>query len=162
MGFIAPGKGGGSGGGVSLLEVVSYAPTTFTQKAFPTSFAALDTTDLTIPFTTTASGKGSTQVLVRLSGNYEFSSGVSGYIGLLLHGGGGQIGYTSSLFEAGASGPYVHVSVPILISSLTPSTDYQFDWGAVASSATSIYLDCYGSETPADNAGPAIMEVWAA
>jgi hypothetical protein len=148
---------------VSLLALTNYAPgpgaTTYTLTSTPTS---LDPTHLTVPFTTSASGLGSTQVIVRLSAlQVVVSSGAHVLWGLFDHTTAATVGSASEvMFSETAEANYT--SLPIVVSSLSPSTAYQYDFAAYADAITCTIVVGVNHAWTTANAGPAVMEVWAA
>ena len=168
--LTATGPGGAPIAGGGLLACVQYAPAVFHPYATYTDIPAVaDATNLTIAFTAPASGK----VLVRLTAVAQVLdvAGQTGYWCLMDHTTGAQVG-TSVLVENVTSGSTAAqdvvwpLSVPILVTGLTPGGSYQYDWGFMEGShsaggfhmyvqgGTGILLTFY--------AGPAVMEVWSA
>ena len=140
------------------LAVVTYAPTSLaTYSITTTTFAAIDSTNLTISFTTNAAGAGSTVVLVRLY-NYNNSGTGSGLWCILNHSGGAQLGFGQILANGNAFA--TSWAVCLRISGLTASTSYQFDWGARVSSGTMTFYSQGVTNAASVSACPSIMEVW--
>lgn len=146
-------------GGAALLGVTSYAPAGAASLTVASAtLATLDTTNAIVNFTTTASGKGSTQVLIRLTAWSAQSSNL--LIGFLNHSGGAQVGPagTADGNGFGNAGEYV-----FLVSSLTANTAYQFDLAAAGPTAASVPVFVARNATAASmNAGPLVIEAWAA
>jgi hypothetical protein len=145
-----------SGGGGGLLARVYYAPTSYNNNlSSSTSLVVVDPFNLTIPFTVPASG----DVLVRLTGICLVPAATYGYWALFDHTSHAQVGDTALAGQSFTA----TVSIPFLITGLTPGANLQYDW-AYACSSTAVYLPVQGAQgIPSGvNGGPAIMEVWAA
>lgn len=160
--FPQPGAGGSSGG---LLAVVSYAPAAQTPLNFgQAALAALDTTHLTIGFTTTKSGKGSTQVLVRLSGLIHPTANNDNPVwGLFTHNTTNQVGPAGQVsYQASDTAALLWASIAILVTGLTPGTAYQYDWAAGSTTNPESQLFCGNATVGSSSMAPAVMEVIAA
>ena len=158
------GGGGGGGGGGGLLAVVSYAPSGGDNKTVASgTLTDLDTTNLTIPFTTAESGLGSTQVLVRLTGVYQTGGSGANYWGLHDHTSHAVVGHLYYLVnDAPAGDGWWTPSVPILVTGLTANTAYQFDWCADSGSGAMVLIKGITAIAGSPQGGPAVMEVLAA
>jgi hypothetical protein len=154
-----------SASAASLLARQQYAPGTLaTLTTSSGSLVAIDTTNLTVSFTAPASGA----VLVRLSGAIKGASGAtvpSGVVwGLCVHstttpaGDSAMVPVTSTFLASTAQ-------ADILITGLTPSTVYQYDWAWAAPGANPNLLaqavSTSGAQSTAQGS-PAVMEVWSA
>jgi hypothetical protein len=156
-----------SGGGGGLLASVQYAPATLatynTKSATP---AAVDATNLTVSFVAPASGK----VIVRLSAaGYTADNGVSLLFCLLDHTSHAQVGNTGlgCWGSVGVGQNYIPtISVPILVTGLSPGTTYQYDWGYMESTGgslgSSIFVIGVQGVPGTVYAGPATIEVLSA
>lgn len=147
-----------------LLANVQYAPASATTYSTTSStLAAIDTTNLTIPFTVPLSGN----VIVRLQGLAAQSTAGSGngYWGLEDHTSHAQVGVSALAMSTvvGANGAYVRVTYDQLITGLTPGASLQYDWAWLTSAAT-FYLVVQGATGQPGNAngGPGLMQVWGA
>jgi hypothetical protein len=146
-----------AGGG--LLAVVCYKPGSYAHPNLSTSAVSpIDNTNLTIPFTTAASGKGSTQVLARVSGYLTTTAADDPVMGFALHAGGNALG---SLFNVGqVAGGAAAFTGAVVIGSLTAATPYQFDLVGMANSTCTLQM--VGQTTGTSGAGPCTLEIWAA
>ena len=153
---------GGSGGGGYLVPPLQYAPASAnTYTTTRRTIAAIDATNLTLAFTAPASGN----VLIRLSGAADLSvvGGGGLFFGLMDHTTSAQIGNGSlAIYES--TGLAVLTSVPLLVTGLTPSGSYQFDWAFFIGGTGTGYLSVQGTQGVPSNgfASPATMEIWSA
>lgn len=153
-----------AGGG--LIASLQYAPGTkqsYTLSASGT-LAALDSTHLSISFTSNTTGQGSTQVLVRFSGWSSAPASGEIFWGVFTHG-STQIGSSWQInVGPGSTGPSAYYSCDQLIA-VSANTAYQWDWGACNAGTGSGSMVAHGyTGTPgtASDAGPMVMEIWAA
>lgn len=143
---------GGAGVGSSApLALVQYAPLGESGNIAPSTFAAIDTTNLSISFVAPASGR----VLLVLSGIVGNSP--TGYHwGVVTHGTTTLVGYLT-VFFSNCVGYYEQ-----LITGLTPEAAYVWDWAHYTSgSGGGLFIT--GSTAPSGGGdGPALMKVVAA
>ena len=165
-------KGSGLGSGSSapiwtaigfLAGPVNYAPASVTTYNLGTSgFTALDATNLAVTFTAPDSGN----VLVTLSGFViEGGTGANIWFGLLSA--GAIIGPTAQVLNSGMASQGLSVTSSHLVTGLTPSVFYTFEWAACAdqSGCTMGAVNNGGSTSanPSNTTGaPATMTVQAA
>jgi hypothetical protein len=116
--------------------------------------AALDATNLTISFVAPASG----DVLVRLSGSAD-TVGASNYWGLCDHTTLAQVGFTACV--ASITYTTIFAAPAFLITGLVAGNIYQYDWAGLGTVANLTVQGATGAPSQ-PNAGPAVMEVWAA
>lgn len=148
-----------SAGSPSLLNSKSYAPAgAVTLNVASVTLVPLDVVNLTVPFTTAASGLGSTQVLVRVTASSAQAANL--LIGIVNHTGGAQMGpaVTADGNGFGNAGCYA-----FLITGLTPNTAYGIDLAAAGAAAgsTPVFV-ARNASAASQNAGPITIEVWAA
>jgi hypothetical protein len=160
MGRTSGGSGGG--GGAGLLGFKQYAPATIDQVTLNSSaLTALDTTNLTVGFTTTATGGGSTSVIVTLSASCQPGTSTSSIFGLLDHTSHSQRGDSITVgYEYGPEAWFYCTSV-ITITGLTANTAYQVDWAGYDSSGIgTVWIQGFtGASAP--KAAPAVMQIYA-
>lgn len=146
----------GAAASSSLIAVTSYNPASATNASTTnTSLTAIDTTNLTVPFTAPASGK----VLVRLSALVAAGqSSVGSTFGLW-----GLLDHTSHSVVAGGAtvlyGNTQGISKAFLITGLTGGTGYQYDWAQATNNASWPSTTYFGGGSA--SWGPAVMEVYA-
>lgn len=138
-----------------------YAPaggTTYTIAS--TTFAAIDTTNLTISFTPI-----STQVLVELTAVTGFFAG-SGHMGFCLftHGGTTQVGVHVDVLQSPGTTTGCVVLARILVTGLTAGTSTQLDWAWAVSAGTGLIVakGIASGVFASTDSGPAVMRVFAA
>ena len=154
--WAAPSAGGG------LLAAIQYAPASSTLITI-TSTAAIvvvDAVNLTIPFIVPASG----QVLVRATMPVQAGTAYYGYMGLMDHSAGTQVGDTQII---GQNITWVTpVTCSWLITGLTPAAALQYDLGAINPGGVGapLYFAFQGAQgVPGTaNCGIGTMEVLAA
>jgi hypothetical protein len=142
----------------ALLARVEYAPGTLATAVTGSSWAAIDTTNLTISFTAPASGA----VLVRLFGHLK--SGTAGQTAnwsVAAHSTTTPLGHVALPVVGAASTPGAAVA-EFLITGLTPSNAYQYDWIHANGSAGATFTALGATAAGTTTGGPAIMEVWSA
>lgn len=153
--------GPSSSGSAGVLAVAQYAPAAQTSLPVGSSFGPISSANLTVEFTTTSSGKGSSQVLVELTGLYETEGDTGCYIGLTNHTGGATMGYWWQPLDFTSATPYLSLMIPVLVTGLSPSTAYQVDWAGVGTTSTKTALLCIGQTSASAEGSPAIMKVLA-
>jgi hypothetical protein len=157
--------GPSSSGSAALLGSVQYAPGTKASYTLTSggSLAAIDSTHATVSFKATASGLGSTQVLVRLGAMVTVPA-TSGqiYWGVFTHG-STQIGNSQMMCLDATTGYDLWFCAAQIIA-VSASTNYQWDFAACNVGATNatMYAHGYTGQPGGHDAGPLTMEVWAA
>lgn len=136
----ATGSGSASAWG-QLSGAYLCAPVVYSTAEQPstvsTSLVAVDSTHLVVTFTAPPSGKAT----VRLSG-VPHNSGANAYWGLLNASGETQVGIKALVSNALAS--YPQISIPVVVTGLTPGTSYTLQWAhstSLASAATTLNID---------------------
>jgi hypothetical protein len=143
------------GASLPLLALVQYAPTTGVSKSTTSiTLVAVDTTNLTFSFTAPASGRA----LVRLTAIAIIGGTFAESWGLVTHGTSTQVGVTGAVTNAGTNNL---ISMPILLTGLTPGAVYALDWAWQTSNATGTASMNIGANTN-NTYSPATMEVWSA
>jgi len=151
---------GGGGGSAAILASVQYAPAVEVALSV-TTLAVFDATNLTIAFTTATTDKGSTAVIVRLTGCVQNNAGKA-YWALLDHTAMTQVGLTATV-QDGIGSSIEAISVAIIVTGLTPNTAYQYDWAGIGvGAATILYVQGATGAPSTPYAGLATMEVLAA
>jgi hypothetical protein len=137
----ATGSGGGGGGGGSILGHCFYQPTTLTSESIPSTFGPIDSTNLTVSFKTNVSGPGSTEVIAVLTAAaLTQTSGYYQFWGLTDHTSGSQYGLSGIPQNNSGSNNGEVVSLPFLITGLSPNTNYQMDWSAFSGGSSSLQI----------------------
>jgi hypothetical protein len=145
----------------ALLAAKYYEPTSQVSKTIQsTTFAAIDTTNLTLSFTAI-----STVVVVELEafvGQFAGTATESLYWALFTHSTTTQVGYTTTAISTAAVSPTARIRATVRITGLTAGTTYQVDWAWACSVATDIFSMVIGATTAATApTGPAIMRAYA-
>jgi len=135
---------------------MSYAPATAYTPSVPSSFGAIDASNLTVSFTAPSSGS----VLVRVSFECRNGTDDNPVFGLTDHTTHAVVAPLFGGLQIGL-GPYIPISFALLITGLTSGGTYQYDLSGKSSSST---LGVVGTGTPSSAVGyaPVTMEVWAA
>lgn len=162
--------GSGGGGGPSspsigqLLNWIQYAPAPRVLfNPLPTSLTALDTTNITLPFTTTSSGK--VKIVAKALGIDATSSSNEAPINLALldHTSHSQIGFTiAGVYAANNLEVGVYMDAAFYLT-LTANTSYQFDLAASTPAAGTGIISAAGLTGTMDstNVGsPIVMEAY--
>lgn len=135
----------------TLLDVVQYDPATGeAPNTNSTTPVAVDATNLT---TSVVTAPASGTLLFILSGATYASSAIVANWCVLDHTSHAQYGNASMVYASGEQ----FVTVPILVTGLTPGQNYQFDWGFFTSNSSdpvTVYVG--GTAYP-----PATIQVWA-
>lgn len=142
------------GGAGELLGRTFYAPTTAVSYAITaSSLTAVDTTNLSVGFTTNASGPGSTEVIARLTFGANIGTILAvGFIGT---------GAPTESYNVGNNAGSQEQSVEILVAGLTPNTAYSWDFAATVNTGTNtIYAGSNASGVGGSNY-PVLMTVHA-
>lgn len=152
-----------AGGGV--IASLQYAPGTKSTYTISNSatLAAIDSTHLSIGFTSNATGLGSTQVLVRLSAWASCPTSSNLYWAIFTHG-GSQLGSTWQMNVGIGSGSASLSYSAAQIIPVSASTAYTWDWYATNNGASSTMAAHSYTAAPGagQDAGPMVMEIWAA
>jgi hypothetical protein len=144
-----------------LLAISQYAPGTAAVYSLTTTFAALDTTNITVSFIAPASGN----VLLRMSIAVDKGGASAGAtLGVVTHGTSTQVGVQAGVLDGSATGSTTatYVSVPQKITGLTPGNTYQWDMAAVVNVTGPVMIAGNPTTGGSRVGGPAVMEVWAA
>jgi hypothetical protein len=150
------------GGGGTLMGISVYAPAVATNWGTPAD-AWKPVPNIGVTVTTNATGPGSTSLLCVLSGQMRWTYSeqnafcvADSVLGQLSHGvfvGNESLGGALNLY----------MTVPILVTGLTPSTTYNLEWWMSAPSGVSGGLLMQGVPQPAGDyadGSPAMMQVW--
>jgi len=146
---------------VGPLAVVEYGTSGFgtSYTISSATLAAVDSTNLTIAFTTKASGPGSTVVLVDIEAGYSGVAASIAYVALLNHVGGAQQGFTK-VVDVSLSATVIIIATRFRVSGLSASTSYQFDLAA-SKGATNNFTMYANSDTGLNSGrAPIEMTVW--
>lgn len=154
---------GGSGGG--LLAVAQYAPSSRATYDLTSTLAALDTTNMTVSFTTAASGNGSKHVLVKAY--FSLNTTISGdtcYFGFFTHSTTTVVGGLSRFIGPNAANDTIFLPLVIetYITGLTAGTAYQYDLAGYSANGDAVVYAQQLSAVASASAGPAIFEVYGA
>jgi hypothetical protein len=158
---VAPG-GGSIGGGGGLMAVHQYAPSPSVTLIESGSGAAIDSTNLTISFTTNATGAGSTSVIVTLSADEQVQALFQSWWVLVDHTTPATVyGHLAQTSFGTSDSEWRTITVPILVTGLTPSTAYQMDWANCNTGGScSLFVGGHTGFSPSGTqGGPALMQV---
>lgn len=150
-------------GGGGLIAIKQYAPGTKATYALGASgsLAAIDSTNATISFTSNTTGQGSTQVLVRFTAMMTMSATGEVYWAVFTHG-STQIGSSWQMNLAVAASEFYYSAAQVI--AVTANTAFQWDFAAcnAATGTCDIYAHTYTGSPGGHDAGPLVMEIWAA
>lgn len=143
-----------------LLADHYYEPSLSTVKTIASAtFAAIDTTNLTLSFTAdTSVVMVELEALVVLLGG---STEESLFWALFTHSTTTVVGYTTQVMSSNTGNVNSRVTARIRLTGLTPGNSYQVDWAWAASAATDTWLMSIQAVTTA-GAGPATMRAFSA
>lgn len=159
---IGPGNTPIGGGAAGLLATHQYAPSPRVDLNAAAISPIIDSTNLTISFTTTASGLGSTQVLVRLQATVQVQAGYQSWWSVYDHTAGTIYGYWQNVKYGTSSAEWNLETVDCLVTGLSASTSYQVDWAGYGNGGN-VTIFALGENTRfGDYGSPCLMTVWAA
>jgi hypothetical protein len=145
----------------TLIGATYFEPSGATNKTTTSgSLVAIDTTDLTVPFTATT-----TVAVVELEAFVGFLAGTSaGQVswGLFTSGTSTQVGYTTGAIQVADNSHLTRVRAIIRVTGLTIGTSYQYDWAwAVGGSGDTALMLIQATTGTSGAGGPAVMRVLA-
>jgi hypothetical protein len=146
-----------------ILDYLEYAPGTATSDPIPTSYGAIDATNLTLSIISPPSGKAHLKAQVTVLGNAAVGS-TSFVIGWCDHGTTTPAtqSFNIEMAQSGLADYYMVLTFEARVTGMTPGTSYQFDLAGLSSGANDFTIESEANAGTTSAYGPSILQATAA